>query len=132
MDVRIILKLYMKLGRPTKYHKKYCEIALDLLSQGYSKEALAGELGISRQCLYEWIAKYQDFGDTVAIGETRGQYIWETFGMQAAQGKISKFNTSVWMFVMKNRFGWTDKQDVTSHQSLVSTLEIVSYGEHKE
>ena len=119
----------MKTGRPTKYYKKYCQIALDLLSKGYSKEALAGELGISRQCLYEWLAKYKEFGDTVEVGETKAQYVWEELGIKATQGQIPKFNTSVWMFVMKNRFGWKDKHDITSSGSATINLEVVSYAE---
>lgn len=118
-----------KTGRPTLYKRKYCKIAHDFLSKGYSKEALAGELGISRQCLYEWIAKYEDFGDTVKVAEAKAQLVWEDLGLKAAQGQMKNFNTSVWMFVMKNRFGWKDKQDITSGEKPIMNIGVVSYAD---
>lgn len=119
----------MKLGRPTKYKRKYCQTATDLLSKGYSKEALAGEIGISRQCLYEWLTKYKEFGDTVQVGEAKAQHVWEELGMKAAQGQATNFNTLVWMFVMKNRFGWKERQDVTTNDSQITTIELISYAD---
>lgn len=119
----------MRTGRPTLYKRKYCKIASDFLSQGYSKEALVGELGISRQCLYEWIAKYEDFGYTVKVAEAKVQLVWEELGLRAAQGQVKNFNTSVWMFVMKNRFGWKDKQDITSGEKPIMNIGVVSYAD---
>lgn len=118
-----------RIGRPSLYKRKYCKIAHDFLSKGYSKEALAGELGISRQCLYEWLAKYDDFGDTVRIAEAKAQFVWEDLGLRAAQGQVKQFNTSVWMFVMKNRFGWRDKHDLTTDNDPVMNIQVVSYAD---
>lgn len=118
-----------RIGRPSLYKRKYCKIAHDFLSKGYSKEALAGELGISRQCLYEWLAKYDDFGDTVGVAEAKAQFVWEDLGLRAAQGKVKQFNTSVWMFVMKNRFGWRDKHDLTTDNGPIMNIKVVSYAD---
>jgi len=115
-----------KVGRPTKYRRKFCQVAYDFLSQGYSKEALAGELGISRQCLYEWLEKNQEFGDTVSKAEAKAQFIWEKYGQDAVQGKIKGFNTSVWMFVMKNRFGWKERESITFDQEPITGVAIMA------
>lgn len=117
----------MKVGKPSKYKRKFCKIAYEFLIKGFSKEALAGELSISRQCLYEWIAKHPEFGDTVRVAEGKGQCVWEELGMRAVKGEIKGFNSSVWMFVMKNRFGWKDKQEVTNAQTL--SVGVLSYKE---
>lgn len=107
----------MKLGRPTKYKRKFCQIAYDLLSKGYSKEALAGNLGVSKQCLYEWVQAHKDFGDAVERGVSASQFFWEDLGMRGTQGQIKGFNPTAWMFNMKNRFGWAEKTDTSINQS---------------
>lgn len=38
------------------------------MSEGYSVTALAGELRVSKNAVYEWIAAHRDFGDAVNIG----------------------------------------------------------------
>ncbi len=119
----------MKVGKPTKYKRKFCKLAFDFLSKGYSKEALAGELRVSRQCLYEWLQKYAEFGDTVRVAECKAQSVWEDLGMKAVKGEIKGFNSSVWMFVMKNRFGWKDKQEVTSTTKPQLAIGVISYAD---
>ena len=121
----------MKFGRSTKFKKKYCKISFDLLSKGYSKEAVAGRIGISKQCFYEWVQKYEDFGDAVQRGESASQYYWEELGMRGTLGEIKGFNASSWMFNMKNRFGWTEKSDQSISGQPIQFYEI-SYADAME
>jgi len=116
----------MKLGRPSKYKHKFCAIAYDLLSEGYSKEALAGKIGVSKQCFYEWVQAYNDFGDAVGRGETASQLFWEEMGMRGAMGQIKGFNASSWMFNMKNRFAWAEKVDPT-HNNQPLIIQMIDY-----
>lgn len=107
-----MLKVFMaKMGAPTKYKKAYCKEAIVLLSKGYSKEALAGHLSVSKQTLYTWMEKHDDFVDAIKEGETKSLLFWETMGIGGAMGKIDKFNVTSWIFNMKNRHGWKDKSD---------------------
>lgn len=45
-----------------------------------------------------------------------GRLYCERIGLEGISGEIPKFNGSAWMFLMKNRFGWKDKNDSTSEQ----------------
>lgn len=49
----------MPAGRPTDYREEYCDTAVDFMAQGYSKEALAGKLGVTKKTLYTWIDKHE-------------------------------------------------------------------------
>ena len=121
----------MKLGRPTKYKHKFCQIAYNSLSKGYSKEAVAGQIGVSKQCLYEWLERYKDFGDAVERGESASQFYWEDLGMRGTQGLIKGFNASSWMFNMKNRFGWAaNPEDNTSGPPII--FHEISYADAME
>lgn len=46
----------------------------------------------------------------IETAKRKGQLFWEKIGLQGILGEKSKINGSVWMFAMKNRFGWKDKQ----------------------
>lgn len=96
-------------GRPSKYDPRLCDLALSYLSKGYSKQALAGKLGISRETLYEWCRTHEDFSDTIKKGEAKSLMFWEEKGMDGMMGKTKGFNSIVWIFTMKNRFGWSDQ-----------------------
>lgn len=121
----------MKFGRPSKFKKKYNQVAFNLLSKGYSKEAVSGQIGISKQCFYEWAQKYEDFGDAVKRGESASQFYWEDLGMRGTLGQIKGFNASSWMFNMKNRFGWAEKSDQNISGQPIQFLEI-SYADAME
>ena len=84
------------------------EIARKALADGYSKEATAGVLGISRAAFYQWLNKYPEFAAAVAEGEAASQYWWEDKGREACSN--GEFNATVWSLNMRNRFGWSDKQ----------------------
>jgi transposase-like protein len=96
------------MGRPSKYNSKLCEEVTRFMAEGYSKQALAGKLGISRDTLYEWCKTHKEFSDTIKRGEAQSLLYWEQAGIDGMIGKIKGFRPAVWIFVMKNRFGWRD------------------------
>lgn len=102
------MRLVKKIGRPSKYDSQCCELVIKLMSEGYSKQAVAGELGISRDTIYEWCRSHKEFSDTIKIGEAKSLLYWEKIGIDGMKGKIEGFQPSVWIFIMKNRFGWRD------------------------
>jgi len=90
-----------------KYRREMCEIAKQALADGYSKEATAGILGITKETFYQWIKGKPDFSDAIEAGEALSQRWWEDKGREACTD--GQFNASVWSMNMKNRFGWSDK-----------------------
>ena len=97
------------MARPTKYKKEYCDTAIEVQKRGFSKEAVAGHLDISKDTLYRWIKKYKEFSDAIKRGQEYCRIFWEELGIEmvtAGQG-----NSTAWIFNMKNRFGWKDKSE---------------------
>lgn len=101
----------MPAGRPTKYKKEFCQIAIDEMAKGFSKEAVAGILGIAKDTLYNWIKKHKEFSDAIKKGEALSLLQWEKIGMAGTLGKTQNFSAASWIFNMKNRHGWKDKQE---------------------
>lgn len=99
----------MPAGRPSKYDPSMCEDAKAFMAEGYSKEALAGKLGIAKSRLYVWMEEKQEFRDAINAGEAMSQSWWEDRGRDACVD--GNFNATVWAMNMKNRFGWRDRVD---------------------
>ena len=109
-------------GRPIEYDPSYCQEIIDFCGQGYSIEAFAGKLGVSKQSLYNWFEKYPDFMDAKRVALEKSRMFWEGLAIDHVLNKSDSFgngqgstsrsiNASVWIFNMKNRFKWRDKTD---------------------
>lgn len=101
-------------GRPSKYKKEYCQSLVKLMAQGYSFEAFAAEVGVHIDTLHAWSAQFPEFSEAKKIGKAKSLKFWEEKGINnlimAGGDDAPKFNTTLWIFNMKNRFGWRDKQ----------------------
>lgn len=81
------------------------------MEKGLSFEAFAGLIKVSKQTLYTWCEKHAEFKEAKEIGEGLAHLWWERTGIEGLfmGGKDNPFNATVWVFSMKNRFGWRDK-----------------------
>lgn len=96
-------------GRPSKYKPEYCEMLVEHMESGLSFECFAGVLGVTKQIIYDWCERHPEFLDAKNRGWSKSQLTYEKIGRSAMAGKIPNFNTAVWIFNMKNRFGWSDR-----------------------
>ncbi len=111
-------------GRPSKYKTEYCEQLIEHMASGLSYESFAGELQISKQVLYDWEKVHPDFLYAKEIAFNRNRTFWEKIGIEhiinksdsesfgdgVSSSKSRSLNASVWIFNMKNRFKWRDRQ----------------------
>ncbi len=98
------------IGRPTKYRPEYCDAVVDYMSQGYSKTAFAGKIGVSRETLYEWSKEHPEFSYAVKIGETARTAALEEQLLAEDEGP----RVTARIFALKNACPseWREKQDV--------------------
>ena len=101
-------------GRPTKYKKAYCKTLVDLMKEGASLTEVCAHLDITRQTLHNWCDQNPEFLDAKKKGEALSAAWWEHQARTNLKDK--SFNAALWYMNMKNRFGWSDRQqvDVTS------------------
>ena len=114
-------------GRPTKYDPAFCEIVVECMSKGFSKEAVAGHLHIHKDTLYEWIKKYPNFSDAINIGVELSRLHWEGTAIDYktfTQKSGKRIEATTWIFNMKNRFGWTDKKEVLTEEKPQRNLNL--------
>lgn len=77
--------------------------------EGASDIEIAKLLKITINRFYELIEESPAFAEFVERGRTVSRAWWEAAGRRNLWNK--EFNTSLWNFNMKNRYGWADKVD---------------------
>jgi len=102
----------MPAGRPTKYDPSYCEKLIKHMAQGLSYLSFAGVIEVNPDTMYEWEKKHPEFSEAKKIAFQKGRLAWETMGIAGTVGKTDKFSAAAWIFNMKNRFKWTDRQEI--------------------
>lgn len=98
-------------GRPTKYFPEYCYALIEYMEMGYTYEAIAGLLNVGLKTLYQWEQAFPEFAQAKEIGIAKARFTLESMGLKGMTGQIEGFVTTVWIFHMKNRFGWRDQPE---------------------
>ena len=107
-------------GRPTKYKPEYCELLIEHMKSGLSFEAFAGVVGVWKDVLYDWVAKFPEFSDAKKLASSANLLTLEKIGHAGMVGKIPGFNLGAWCFKMKNMHGWRDRVEVDQVSSVIN------------
>lgn len=92
---------------------------IELYSMGCSDAEVAAELKITIKDYYQQLTDNKTFNKLVEYGRTLSQAFWES---QARKNIANKqFNTPLWTFYMKNKFGWADKSEAITQNENVNT-----------
>ena len=114
-------------GRPTKYRKEFCETAIECGKQGMGKAEIAAELGICRDTIRIWAKENKEFSASIKRAYLEALAWWERKGREATFGQVHNFQSTSYIFQMKNRFRdeWRDSHEVknTSRTELVISQE---------
>lgn len=114
-------------GRPTKYKPEMLPKIIELMKDGASIVEVCAELDISQETFAQWRnpeSRYyiKEFSETVKKGLALSKAWW------TKQGRINlmnrEFNYTGWYMNMKNRFKWTDRQEVSNHISADGAIKI--------
>ena len=121
----------MPAGRPTKYEERFCDMIVAHMSEGLSKEAFAGVIGVDKGTIYNWAEKHEEFFNAIKRGEAACRLYYEKAGRSGMQGEIDGFNATTWVFNMKNRFHeeWRDRHEHTGQDGGALVIQIVKHSD---
>lgn len=91
------------------------EDVVNLYAEGGSDVEVASLLGLSEKKFYELVEENIKFAEVVERGRTMSQAWWYSKGREGLFAE--RFNSSVYNFQMKNRFGWADKVETGDKNS---------------
>ena len=96
---------------------------IEHMAQGLSFESFAAVIKVNRDTLYEWEKIYPEFSDTKKEALEQCLLFWEKLGIDniikkkdsewqgdSGWSKDRSLDATAWIFNMKNRFKWRDKQ----------------------
>lgn len=98
---------------PEGWERKFLEMA----AEGCSEVEIRAEFRISTDLWYRWIEEDEKFSKTAKEAKDLCHGKWEAMGRKMAFGQLDG-NPTTWIFNMKNRFGWNDKQEIKHSGSI--------------
>jgi hypothetical protein len=120
-----------KKGRPTKYSPKLCELLPAMFANGESVVEVCAELGIHKDTFFEWVKIHPDFSDSYKKGLELSAAWWTRLGRFGSMGKM-RLQPATWIFNMKNRFKWTDRQELNVPEGLQVDVATLSPEERRQ
>ena len=113
-------------GRPPKYRESMCGDAVEYMRGGKGITELAALFEVSRETIHEWRDKHPKFSDAIKLGLLLEEKWWCDVGQNNLLTPAGvTLNSSVWIFNMKNRFGWRDKKDITGDVGITEVKRII-------
>jgi len=112
-----------------KYKPEYCNLVRELMRVGKTKIEVARDLDIGYSTFLKWEKEEIEFRMAVIDGHFLCMAWWLKMARQNLKSRTGeRFNTSLYMFMMKNLFKFVDEQ-----QKVVNDLmEITEDGEKEE
>ena len=112
--------------RPSIYKPEYDIMIIDHCAKGFSVESFAGLVGVDRDTIDNWIKLHPSFSEARKKASEASRMFWEKSAIDNLISKTvtvkkgnesktesSQLNAAIWVFNMKNRFGWSDRKEIT-------------------
>ena len=104
--------------------KSWAKELIEYYKEGYSDAEVAAAMNITVREYYAQISENAVFGKLVEYGRTLSLAWWEGQARKNINNK--QFNTPLWVFTMKNKYGWADKVETSSvNENLNSDLDTL-------
>lgn len=112
------------IGRPSKYKPEYCEQLIEHMASGLSFESFAAIVDVNQDTLHEWAKVHEEFSEAKKAAYMKNLLFWEKLGVDhiinssesesygegQSRSSSKSLNSAVYIFNMKNRHKWRDKQ----------------------
>lgn len=103
--------------------KPWAKTLIALYTEGASDAEVAAELKMPIKKYYQQIEENAYVAQLVEFGRTLSMAFWEREARLNIRNK--QFNTPLWAFYMKNKFGWADKSESISVTETVGDLDTL-------
>ena len=71
----------VKTGRPSKYEPRFCQMAIEHMSDGASMTSFAAEIGVARSTINEWMTVHPEFSEAIKIAKAKRAGPWGDLGV---------------------------------------------------
>jgi len=97
-------------GRPSKFQPAYCDEVIAIMATGLSLTAFAGDIGVARSTINEWMDTYPEFSEAVKVAKAKRTAALERSMLSSENGP----QVTSRIFALKNADPeeWREKQTV--------------------
>lgn len=92
--------------------RSWAKELIDNYREGFSDAEVAAAMNITIKQFHAQLAENPSFATLVEHGRTLATAFWEGLARKNVGNK--NFNTSLYNFYMKNKYGWADKMETSS------------------
>lgn len=104
----------MPAGRPSKYQDAYCNEVISHMAEGASLTSFAGEIGVARSTINEWIAQHPEFSEAVNVGKAKCASWWEKVNRTIAREGGGTGSAQACALGLKNmaKDDWVERSEI--------------------
>lgn len=95
---------------------------ISFMEEGASLKEIYALLGITKDTHYSLMQNFPEYSDAIKRGKALSEAWWERQGRTNLDNP--KFSATLWYMNMKNRFNWTDKQEVDHNINVPVSITI--------
>lgn len=101
-------------GRPSKFKPAYVQEVVNHMAEGASLTSFAGEIGVARSTINEWIAAHPEFSEAVNVGKAKCAAWWERVNRGIARDGGGTGSAQACALGLKNmaREDWVERSEV--------------------
>jgi transposase len=92
----------LKPWRPTKYDPAFCDMVIEAMRGGYSLTGFAGQIGVARSTIGEWMSEFPDFSAACSIGKAARTGHWEGQAVKVGERGGGPGTAQMITFMLKN------------------------------
>lgn len=121
-------RTYRRPAKPTEYRSEFCDLIIDAGIKGKTLKEFASSIDVHYSTLNNWAERHPDFKEAKqrSLQECENFYmkIGRTYGLYGRKTDkngnvvVPFFNTTVWIFILKCRFGWRENDPVVNEEDL--------------
>ena len=99
-------------GKPTLYKPEYPKQLVDFMAEGYDFKSFCSVARVGITTLHAWCKVHPEFKTAKALGRDLSYKWWiDKAKKNLMYSRSTVFNSTVWIFCMKNMFYWRDVPD---------------------
>lgn len=88
--------------RPSKYDPAFCDMVIESMREGYSLTGFAGQIGVSRSTIGEWMSEYPAFSAACHVGKATRTAWWERRATSVGERGGGPGTAQIIQFMLKN------------------------------
>lgn len=111
----------------TKLPEGWQQYIVTEMSEGATLREIKAHFGISNDLHTRWMRDEEEYAETIKGGIQMAEAWWLKQGRVNLQNK--EFSPVLWYMNMKNRFGWKDRNDITSDDKPLAPVLVKFVGE---